>query len=688
MSHEKASKQSNSPDTKSTTSHQAPPISESPDIFSQLPIQDSRINTTTMTHKDILRLQRTIGNQATLKLLNGSSDTTVQRNFQPARVRSKTHLRPALGATVLKETKTGRNIPSDAEVVIDQTDQIVQHRKLIPNVTWTRAVDTTAANWDPANDPMTNTYIRNAKVAPKVYPKPTQIVVGDRGPQNLQIDWHEDVGEYIIIEKSIQTPADDIVKIGPDFGRMNAAHQLFALTPREESQIDRTSYVVERLRGILQNAAIVGGLNPALLANPENMQGLKNPLRISLSNADAGQKNKWFTWAQNVFAKVTQGATEAVASINHWKSQIYPPDITQVQVTKVEIEGSDLHDHGLGAIFVTYTKPSDANGMFPNVASIKVVIKPEDRNIEKSLFGTQATSLANQVNVLAGLNPADSVSTIKMETHANHGSIIEFVQGQMAKAKNGHEVDTQAMSEGVAFAFLAGMSDVHQENVIWNNGKPYFIDADNSLNAGRLNQASSQSGFSKYNQARTTTDVNDINNNVGGSRSGIIQAMLANSTPFLVAIQAAFNNKQGRVVPLFTNFWANRFKNAGYIQADDGVVGDNPPTHTRWAIANQAAAKIPRGNTLVGGDVIGYGLAGEAGIAAGGHNYQPVVAAAQTKADLDQGKIPFFTYDYTTGQVSQNGQAIWDGQTLADAMAILLAKFPAPPPLVVGGGGP
>ena len=656
---------------------------------------------------DILRLQRTIGNRAVVSLLDGSAPAPVQRAFAPAVVNSKAHLRARAGGGVDPKTKTGRAIPKNAEIVVDPAQTAQQARRIRRDVTWTRAVDTTAGNWDPATDPNQGGYIRQSRFAPSAYPKTGALDIGSRGHFDVERRWHEAVGEYLAFENSAQTPADQIVKVAAGFRRMTAAHQLVALTPLELTQVDdvsREHAAEQRLTLILTQAANARGLNPALFTTAHNIgaqkddgsySGLKHPLRLTTASGAQRDKNRWYEWSQAVFAKIAQGAGELVDSIVHWRATVYPGNPGLCTVTRVEMEGSDLHDRGLGAVFVTYDKPSDATGMFPNVASVRVVIKPEDRSIEKALFGTQGGSLANVVNAQAGLGAADAIATIKMETHAAYGSIIEFVQGQQAKAINNTGADSQAMSEGIAFAFLAGMSDVHQDNVIYHNGKPYFIDADNSLNAARLNQASSQTGFSMYNQARTTTDIAHINNNPGGSRSAIIQALLANSIPLLQGVQNAFQGRVGRVVPLYTNFWANQLKMNGYITADVGLPTDDLATAasvTRWGIVNDCANRLPRG-----GAAQGTGLQGESGIASTGENYDRAAAKLQIKADLDQGKIPFFNYDYTTGHVTQNGQVIWDGQSLADAMVILMTKFPPPPlvlplppvpvPVAVGGGG-
>lgn len=649
-----------------------------PHEAASLPQDLSNLDVRSLPSDSVLHLQRTLGNHAVAKLI-GDQKPKIQRAFQPAIVNGKSHLRARNGADVLPDQQIGPAIPSGAEVIVDTAQQKVQKRKVFKNVTWTRAVNVSGLNWDPALGPTQGGFIRSTKVVPKAYPQATSVTLPGRGTiNNLQKQWRVDVGEYIAIEESIEHAGSQIVQTGAGFRRMDAGFNLFPLTAMERSQVDREGGVLERIETILRNAATTGGLDPNLLATESNIKGLKHPLRLEQANASADDRRKWYTWSQNVFNKMTQGAADLVGSINHWKTQLSPIDPTQCIVTRIKLEGSDLHDKGLGAVFVDFTKPL-GGAIFANQTNVTAVLKPEDRNIERSLFGSQAGSLANQINDHVELDPADEISKIEMLTHAQHGSIIEFVRGEQARAINGGGQDTQAMSEGIAFAFLAGMSDVHQDNVIWKDGKPYFIDADNSLNKVRLETPSSQSGFSKNNVARTNTDIGHLRDDPASSRSAIIQAMLENSTPMLNMIQAAFNNKQGRVVPMYTNYWAKFFTLGDYISADDGAVTDGTPGNgtdpTRWYKANKASLKVSDGGLAEDGK----GLVAETGTAATGRHYDRAVEAAQIKADLDQGKIPFYNYDYTSGHVTHNGQVVWHGQTLAQAMQILLAKFPAPP---------
>lgn len=48
---------------------------------------------------------------------------------------------------------------------------------------------------------------------------------------------------------------------------------------------------------------------------------------------------------------------------------------------------------------------------------------------------------------------------------------------------------------------------------------------------------------------------------------------------------------------------------------------------------------------------------------------------AETFSDFEKGQIPFYTYDYTSGSVEQNGQLIWAGRTLAETITALKQRF-------------
>ncbi|MEO0562629.1 MAG: hypothetical protein AAF125_10965, partial [Chloroflexota bacterium] len=305
----------------------------------------------------------------------------------------------------------------------------------------------------------------------------------------------------------------------------------------------------------------------------------------------------------------------------------------------------------------------------PGQRTVSVFIKPEDRSIEKAMLGKQSDSLANKVNELANLDPADAISTIKMRTHKTYGTIMETVQGTVAQG--GAEPGSQAMTEAIAFAMLGGMQDLHYDNVLWRDGKPYFIDADNALNADSVAKGKSQSGFANRNQAMSDTETAAINNDPSSSNSEIIAKLLENSVPFENAVRKTFTGKSGRVVPIQTAKWTGIFKyKSSYVTRADGAPTDDKTAQTRWGVANLWASRVHDGQ---GGQ--NRGLIGEAGESSGGRFYDEAAEAAQIKADLDKGQVPFYHYDYSTGHVKHNGVVIWHGQSVADAINVLHEKF-------------
>jgi hypothetical protein len=445
---------------------------------------------------------------------------------------------------------------------------------------------------------------------------------------------------------------------------------------------------------ILRTQAAANGIKSKVIATKGNATKLLHPLRIDTLKGASDEE--WTAHSANVFAVMNDGADHVIKSALHWREQIYPPDVTRAKITKIEIEGSDLHERGLGTLFVSYSKPKDGNGLFPNQKSVKVVIKPEDRSIENALFGDSDDSLANQVNDLAGLEGDEQITTIKMRTHDEYGSLIEFIKGKAAEKFKGGEKYSAGLTEAMAFVMLTGMSDVHKENVIWKNGQPYFIDADNAMSQRIIDNSINQSGFSMYNTDQTEAVSDDLNNAAdrGASNSKIMQAFLADAEPFIDAIEQAFSGKTGRIVPIATQNWANALKS--YIPSEEGNPdetfkdltdayddilatttraerkerGITYPQPTRYILVKQQAPQV-----LSGMDEAEAGLVGEVGEHPDGGLFDVDAEAIEIKTDFDQGKIPFYTYDYDTGAVRHNGTIIYVGLPLDEILANLLRKY-------------
>ena len=342
---------------------------------------------------------------------------------------------------------------------------------------------------------------------------------------------------------------------------------------------------------------------------------------------------------------------------------MYPDNADECDITSISLTGSDLHDEGLGAVIVEFHKPEGGNDLFPE-EEIKVVIKPESRELEKSLLGSQEGSLVNEINEY--IRAGDEIQTIKMESSDEHGSIIEFISGQQPVG-GGNVADYSAL-ETIAFAYITGMFDLQYENVLWKDGKPYLIDADNALRKTELSEGPhSQTGFSQYDR-NLVEETRKMREAPETSVSDIIWELLENATPIVSLVKGAFSGKSGRVVPIFTNTWAGLLRS--FVKSDIGGLDDDlNDTVSRWAIANMLASKVADGWQG------SKGLRGEAGESLEGNRYDEESESVEIEDDFNYGKIPFYTYYYDAGEVKHNGAIVWYGQTLDQAMASLLDKF-------------
>ncbi|MFO7679168.1 MAG: DUF4157 domain-containing protein [Chloroflexota bacterium] len=620
---------------------------------------------------------------------------SLQRAFHPAAVTANAHLRN-MGNW---KTHVGSKIPSGAEVVVDQNQQQTQNKSKFfggtENITWSKAVNVTGANWNWNVHNAAATYIRNASIgAQKTYP---ENVPDAKPPTRHQLNtpkrkWHEQTGEYVELEKSVSVPGAMLVLKNGVHRRLTAANQFQDMDNHERYQLDATllnTYLKDRTKQILHTAAAATNWTD-LFANDYNVNKLlddsedgSKALRKSQGSGFTGDNYiNWYNWLNGPFTRIQNGAQFVVNSLEHWRNWLNPTSPDQVAITEIKLAGSDLHEEGLGAMFITFTKPIGPMGhKFANETNFTVVVKSEDKSLEKNLFGTEGSSLANKVNQMAGLDPQEAITTFRMETSHNYGSLIEMVQGTAAKslAADPTRRASPGMREAMVFAFITGLSDLHKENIIWNNGKPYFIDADNALNKARLDftigdKARDQSGFTRYNEDDAVDIQDDIQNNPQNVNSKIMKALLEdkdiNLEPVVDAVKNSFAGKSGRIVPVATASWGSTLR-GNYIYFSDGAIGDDT-WNTRWGIAEKKSHHVPTGTP----ETPEPGLEGEAGIARNGRFFNQVTERQEIKNDFDQGQIPFYNYKYDNGHVVHNGQVVWHGQPLAESLEILFNKFP------------
>ena len=638
-------------------------------------------------------------------------EEVVQREFRPATTNANAHLRN----DGHWGTHVGDRIDSGSEIVVDRattrtqtTDRFLRDAK---QTTWVKAVDTTADAFNPGLANGATTYVRSSSVgADKNYgatglvmPNAAQLlpatiladrrrVLGDRA----RLKWQAAVGEYLEVEQSLSVAGAMVVHCNGALQRLHNG-QLHALDALEQLQFNSAAMRVilrDQVKQILLTESTTHHWGP-LLATDNNTEKLiastdaAKALRIDEAQTWTRQEYvNWYRWVTNPagpMERVRRGAREVKESISYWRRQLHP-NWKQVTVTALTLTGSDLHEFGLGAMFVTFNKPAGGHANYNAAGAHQVVIKPENRGLERELFGTQAGSLASEVNATVGLVGNDQITTYFQDVHARYGTLCQRVVATQAKELAGPAlVPSQAMKEALVFVMMAGLSDQHGENVLWHNGRPYMIDADNVLKLKYMTTDTAtttiQNGFLFYGGGAANANplFNDVMRNAVGFETDIME-QLQNPTSvasrrLLLAVKQAFSAQTGRTVPIETAVWGQRLQS--FIQCStvglptDLPVHGQPPT-SRWQWCNYWADTVPTGRGAAA-----PGLEGEAGMRGGGNgNFLPALEAAEIYADFTVGQIPFYNYRYGDGKVLHNGTEIWDGQTLDERMAGLFALFP------------
>jgi len=381
-----------------------------------------------------------------------------------------------------------------------------------------------------------------------------------------------------------------------------------------------------------------------------------------------------FCSKEDKLTRINAGATYVAHSLDHWRRWLHgdrPNDVTYDEVTFVK---SDLHEEGLGVMKVKFTKPLGPDGSkFSADTQVEVMIKPEDKNLEASLLGDEADSAANQINEIVGLSdPGEVLSTIRMACDHQFGSMVEKVRGTSAEDLGGADKPmTPAFHETLVFAFLAGLDDLHKENVFWDDGQPYMIDADNVLSYNQMilkdNGKLTQGGFgSSYNKGEAKKNKEAIDTGINTVNSKLLKTMIENpvkARKIIDVIQGAISGKTGRVVPISTARWGRTLKSYTTAQNKDGFLD---------FYANQAFI-VREGKKF--DPTFGPGLMGTSYKNLDSEFYSVGAERAELKKDLDSGVIPFYEVNYSTGHVTHNGTKIYHGQTLEQAMQIMIDTF-------------
>ena len=162
------------------------------------------------------------------------------------------------------------------------------------------------------------------------------------------------------------------------------------------------------------------------------------------------------------------------------------------------------------------------------------------------------------------------------------------------------------MLEALVFVMMTGLSDQHGENVLWHNGRPYMIDADNALKLKYMttdpNTTSMQSGFAAMSGDNTDPVMRGVMSNARPYETQILDALRNPQSDatrqLLQRAEAAFTGQTGRTVPIETAVWGTRLQvfigcgNDGHA-ADVPLPG--PDQNTRWQYCNKWAQSVTNG---------------------------------------------------------------------------------------------
>ncbi len=430
-----------------------------------------------------------------------------------------------------------------------------------------------------------------------------------------------------------------------------------------------------------------------LIPSRENVRVLapmfRNPARGNVTSYEHSQSFQ--KWAGSALNRLEEGAESLSGDVQYWVSALKTePGVYVVEPLGIHLTGAELHERGLGVSFLDLRitrQKSIEEGM--SVDSLtrpgpvtketrRVVLKPDNRSFEKAVLGKGKGSVAEQLNVKAKLGD-NAITTINMATSTDHGSIVQYVEENLLTYLKSWQCyltnDKQPVIEAISFAFIAGLWDLHSENVKMVGGKPVFIDAEVGYQPEIFKNQHQPEHPKLRNAGLGTVQHQVVDDQLSGGTNGSVLIVWAkqNVAELIGILKDTVGNEQARIVPVFTSDWfyfKNRFLE--YTFAKDAEVVDESLRAASYAskTIDDAANSIDDG----------YHLAHSPGLKKQiGPNKLGVTNTfylkETIKGDFMKGVIPEFLYQPSTGCVSFNGRIIWEGENLDDSMNYLSARL-------------
>lgn len=330
-------------------------------------------------------------------------------------------------------------------------------------------------------------------------------------------------------------------------------------------------------------------------------------------------------------------------------------------VNSIQLTDNDMHTRGVGVCIVEY-----CDSIIGGTVT-KRVIKPEDKSFEAIVYGGNE-SLANDFNTgVLGINAHSTqvekdqgIGILDIKTSQNHGSSVEFFEHERAENTgdkftggdniNIHTLNVDSFINNMIFSSLLGLADLHRENLVFGKDstgkrKPQFIDAEIGF---KYRMDSETAVGNRASPLRTVGEKGELvylnveGYNFDGQPRGDVIDGEYNSRQFMdtarnkfeeikafiYSLETKLANKRSRIVPLATpQFYALR--HSVYIR-------ENIPQET---FKREYIDKLKLGSIFRSIDE--------------GRLLNMNEISVRTHRDLLLGRIPFFEYNFQTGEYLQ-----------------------------------
>lgn len=388
-----------------------------------------------------------------------------------------------------------------------------------------------------------------------------------------------------------------------------------------------------------------------------------NPLENAyavLAGAVGPSKDRQMNWMRNMLNRVERGAQELASDVAHWTGENFleEPGIKNLVVLSAHLTGSDIHERGLGVTKLDYQFLDSAH----KTQHHAVMLKPDDRSFERKLLGSSTNSVAQKLNSKAELG-ADGIEIVPMKTSKEHGTVASYVERSFAKwwqPMLRRIKGADPVAETVAFGLLAGLWDLHVENVIQKNGKPVLIDAEVGMQPQvYAKQHDGKSAHMRNSGLSTPAHQlidEQLKNPHGKKPSRLLDWARKNPKELATILRNGIGNSRARIVPVNTKDWVHNKDIYLIAHLSHDIHSEN---HKTFALKESIKILTTGLNDHARGKP-----------SSDFKNEKKLI-----KGNFLSNTIPEYYYQPETGNVTHGNIVIWHGDTLKKSLQILASRL-------------